>query len=794
MIRDRVSNSIAANDRSLSGALFLITLATLMFEVLLTRVFSLSMWYHFAFMAISMAMFGMTLGALIVFLRPAAWPDSTLRAAMGKCAVLFAISMATVIFLHAALYLPNPLVDAWPMIWTFVGAAVPFIFSGVFVCLALTRFPERVGSLYAADLAGAALGCLGVIAALTYLDGIGAILCSAAIAATAGGILLRGPARVVAAVVTAVLAGATGWSAYHLARYELAAFPMRYIKWGKQQEIEYERWNSFSRVAVMKPNDWDLAAWSLSTAYSGPIDVPRRSVQIDAGAGTVLIGFDGNLEKLEFLRWDLTNFVHHLRRDARVCIIGSGGGRDILASRVFGQQRVLAVEINANILRVMNERFGDYTGHLNRYANVSLVNDEARSYLVRQKERFDVVQLTFIDTWAATAAGAYALTENSLYTVEAWKIFLDHLDGDGLLAVARGATFELGRLVALGREALRASGATEPERHMVLVTNRYAQPPRSFGPMGLLLVRKTPFPAAEVERIRELAKGAHFNVELRPGWAQSRILAALATGRDMVDELAASPTNYDAPTDDQPFFFNMLRLSSWIFMRETEALSQQSAVLLMDLLVAVVALTLLCILLPLALARIGLARSDAAFLAFFAAIGAGFMLIEVSMLQRLIIFLGHPVYSLSVILFVLLLAGGVGSRLSARVADERLRSSGLARLAWLIAVLAAAGLALVPLARGFQGAEAPLRIALAAGLLAVPGVFMGMAFPFGMRIAAASRPRLAPWLWGVNGAMSVLASVAAVVIAMAFGISVSFWTGVACYLVALAAFAFASRR
>ncbi len=782
-------------ERALLAALFLVTLATVMFEVLLTRVFSVTMWYHFAFMAISMAMFGMTLGALLVFLRPAAWPEETLLPAMGRCALLFALSMVVVIFLHISLFLPSPSLDLSPVVWTFAGAAVPFVFSGIFVCLALTRFPARIAQLYAVDLAGAAIGCLCVIAALHWLDGVSAVICCAALAALAGVPLLRGRGKAVAISVAVVLAGTSIWAGIYLARHELAAFRIQHMKGLEQTEIDYERWNSFSRIAVLRASDWTPAAWSLSRAFKGPLLVPSRWLQIDAAAGTQLIRFDGDLGKLEFLRWDLTNFVHHLRRDARIAIVGAGGGRDVLAARLFGQKRIVAVEINPNIIEVVNGRFGEYTGHLDRDPKVSFVADEARSYLARQKQRFDIVELTFIDTWAATAAGAYVLTENALYTVDGWKIFLERLDDDGLLSVTRGVTAEMWRLVALGREALRAIGAAQPERHMVLVTNRRPLRPHSWGPMGLLLVRKTPFPEAELTQIRELADRMEFEVEFQPGWGKTPLVSALATGQGMEDERLRGATNFDAPTDDQPFFFNMVRPSKWMSTGGLDSpLSHQSVVVLMDLLLGVLALALLCIALPLVFARVALARADTALLCFFAAIGMGFMLIEISMLQRLIVFLGHPIYSLSVILFVLLLAGGIGSRISARVPDDRLRASGFGLLALLTAVLVAAGLATIPLVTAFQGSETPLRIAIAGVLMAVMGTFMGMAFPLGMRLALASRRELGPWLWGVNGAMSVLASVLAVVIAMAFGISVSFWTGVASYLLGLGAFAFAAQR
>jgi predicted membrane-bound spermidine synthase len=781
-----------SQERSLSGALFLVALATLMFEVLLTRVFSLTLWYHFAFMAISLAMFGMTLGALLVFLRPQAWPEATLRRSMGRCALLFGLTMVVVILLHSMVFVPSPRIALWPIALTFAGAALPFVFSGIFVCLALTRFPARLGQLYAFDLAGAALGCLAVIAALEVLDGIGAVIACASLAALGGALLLRGADRVLGALVTAALAATTAWAGVHLARHDLALFPIHYVKGLDRYGIDYERWNSFSRIAVMKPSRWDVPVWSMSSAFSGSLEIPNRALQIDAGAGTALIAFDGDLGKLEFLRWDLVNFVHHLRRDARICVVGSGGGRDILAAKVFGQKQIVAVEINADILNVVNGRFGDYTGHLDRDPIVRLVNDEARSYLARSKERFDIVQVTFIDTWAATAAGAYTLTENSLYTVEGWKIFLDRLEDHGLLAVSRGIGPELARLVALGHAALRASGVSNPEQHMVLVTNRHGIREGSFAAMGMLLVRKTPFPLEELAMMRRAAEQLRFDVDLEPGAARTNLLRVLATGQGTDPELSGR-VNYSAPTDDQPFFFNLHRLATWTLGRQ-HLLHQEPALLVVDLLMGVSLLALLCIALPFAFARSAFTRGDFPLLAFFTAIGAGFMLVEIAMLQRLIIFLGHPIYSLSVILFVLLLAGGIGARLSARVAAEELRTKGVAVIALLTAVVALAGLAIAPLMGQFQSAETPLRIAVSASLLAVMGVFMGAAFPLGMRLANSVRAELTPWLWAVNGATSVVASVLAVVVAMAWGISTSFWAGAASYLLAAAAFAFAARR
>jgi hypothetical protein len=776
----------------LLASLFLVAAATIMFEILLTRIFSLTMWFHFAFMAISLAMFGLTVGALLVFLRPERWPDATLARSMGRAALYFALAMAAAVLLHITLYIPSAQADLVPIILTFGVVAVPFVFSGIFICLALTRFPAVVGKLYAADLIGAATGCLAVVVALRWLDGVGAVLACAALAAVASSTLLSGAARAAALSVAAVLGGTSVWSGVHLAQNGLAALEIRYIRGAEQPAIEYERWNSFSRIAVLKPGELGHVAWNMSRAFKGSLEVPIRWLQIDSHAGTQLIGFDGDLAKVEFLRWDLPNFVHHLRSNARVAIVGPGGGRDVLTAKLFGQKRVVAVELNGDIMRVANQRYGEFTGHLDRDPGVTFVNDEARSYLARQKERFDIVELTFIDTFAATAAGAYTLSENPLYTVEGWKVFLERLDDNGLLAVSRAVGNELGRMVALGRAALLGIGAAEPEKHMVMVTNRHYDK-KSVHAMGLLLVRKTPFGEEELGHIRALAGQMEFDIDLQPGAARTKLLHALATGRG-VEAIAPPAVDYSAPTDDRPFFFYMARPSAWLLMSGGEASPVSAAlVVLAGLLFTVIILTLACIALPLVLSRTRLAARDTGLLAFFAAIGTGFMLVEISMMQRLIVFLGHPVYGLSVILFVLLLAGGLGSYLSTRIPDTRLRAAGARVLAVLVAVLVAVGLATLPLIAAFSDGSTPARIAISGALLGAMGLLMGTAFPLGMRLAAASRPGLAPWLWGVNGATSVLASVLAVVISMALGISASFWAGVAVYVLALAAFAFAAR-
>jgi hypothetical protein len=348
------------------------------------------------------------------------------------------------------------------------------------------------------------------------------------------------------------------------------------------------------------------------------------------------------------------------------------------------------------------------------------------------------------------------------------------------------------RLVALARGTLLSLGVTNPARHIAMVANFHTRRPPSWGEMALLLVGRQPLSAETLEAIDRTAARLGFTVILKPGFARDRIFAALATGNGLDEVAREVRLNYDPPTDDSPFFFNMLRPRDWL-RSDLEDVTIPAMTVLMNVLVIVILLTGLCIVLPLC-ARGGVARVRGAIplLAFFAAIGVGFMLIEVSVMQRLIIFLGHPVYGLTVILFVLLLAGGAGAALSNRISHGAWRRGALV-LAALCVVLAACGGLTRWLAHDLAATSTSVRIAASATVLGVMGIGMGMAFPLGMR-AAAHRPELTPWLWGINGATSVLASVLGIVIAIASGTTTAYWLGVTAYAVACAAYVIAAGR
>ena len=794
--------AVTATGRTYAG-LFLVTLATLMYEVLLTRIFSVTMWYHYAFMAISVALFGMTVGAILVYLFPARFPREGAKRQLACSALLFAAAIVASFAVHVAIPARGgPFALTGLLIPTYIATSVPFTLSGICVSLALTRFPRHVSTLYAADLAGAATGCFLLIGVLDATDGPTAVIVTAALAAFGAAVFAAETgsaglrrATLAVMVILALFAGANSI----LAAHRSALLRLTWVKGGRDHPALYEKWNSFSRVTVTGAPP-GVQGWGLSTALPPGRKIRQLAMWIDSSAFTIITAFDGNLGPLGYLKYDVTNIAHYIRRDAKVLVVGAGGGRDILSALVFGQKSVVALELNKSILDALTRRFGKFSGHLDRNPRVTLVNDEARSYIARNRTRYDIIQLSLVDTAAATAAGAYVLAENSLYTVEAWTLFLERLNPGGVLTVTRWFVGtrpgEMYRVTALAAAALNRLGVAHPRDHLVIV--KAAAPFRLGGipfAAATILVGKAPFSERDLATLTDAARRMRFDLTLTPRTAYDATFAALASGRNPDQVAGPLGANLAPPTDDSPFFFNMLRLRDAFHRHRVQGIEYTNAdavFILGSLLLLVIALTLACIvgpLLPMARETPG---GTPPLLVYFASIGVGFMMIEISQMQRLTVFLGHPTYSLSAVLFALLVSSGAGSLSTQGVPPGATRATVL-RLGLLLGALCAFGV-LTPWALTvFGGAPTPERILVAVLLLFPIGLFMGMAFPLGMKAAAARNDAATPWLWGINGATSICASVLAVAVAMSAGISAAYWSGVVCYGIAAAAFALAFR-
>ncbi|MGH9261987.1 MAG: hypothetical protein ACRD08_19185, partial [Acidimicrobiales bacterium] len=356
------------------------------------------------------------------------FPHESVERQLWFASLLFGVSIAVCFAVQLAIpFTPRATVGGIAsVVATCVVISIPFVLSGIVVCLALTRFPGKVNRLYAVDLIGAGLGCVLLVVLFSWIDGPSLIVLVGAVAASASiafALTDRNRRRLAtSAVAVLVLAG---FAAINAVQYTNGSAVLK-ILWAKEArdpEHGYERWNAFSRLTV-----------------DGDADNPDTDVLnlvIDTTAGTGLNRFSGDLSETDFLRGLIQNLPQHIRPDSDVFVVGVGGGTDVLSALEFDQRSVTGAEINGDIVDLVHNKFGDFTGHLDQDPRVRIVIDEARSYLSRTDDRYDVITISLIDTWAATAAGAFALSENSLYTTDAWHLFMDRLRDDGILSVTR---------------------------------------------------------------------------------------------------------------------------------------------------------------------------------------------------------------------------------------------------------------------------------------------------------------------------------------------------------------------
>ena len=777
-----------AASRTILAGIAATSAALLMTELSLTRIFSVTMFYHFAFLAISIALFGLSASGVYVYVRRRKIARIDPRELLSLGALVHAAStlIALAFLVRTTVGLNYSFENLVGMLIIYVLAALPFFTGGFVISLAFSRLTSRINELYAADLLGAAAGCLVLVPLLNQLGAPGVVMSAAVL--SAGAAICFAPARWRKRIAgaAALLLAVPAW----LQVSGLAPFDVVATKGYGADHLLYSKWNSFSRIGVY---DVEHADWSLSPRYSGP-RARSLHMDIDASASTPILKSSGRVEDAAYLRYELTALAYHLAERPggfTALVIGPGGGRDLLSALVFGAHRVYGVEINPIIVRdVMLDRFRDYSGGLYAHPQVSVDVEDGRSFVRRSRERFDVIQASLVDTWAATAAGAYTLTENSLYTVEAFGEYLDHLSEDGLLTITRWVHDGL-RLVSLAQEACARRGL-DAARHLAIVRHER---------VATFLLKRSPFSPAEVQRLERIADELGFAVLYAPGAAAPALTREPAemrrTGTSTADYrnlilasdregfLAAYPFDVSATTDDRPFFFHTTRLRDQFqvaFGRSMLFGSGLSA--LLSLFAISAALVLLFIIGPL------LARGErpgpgwGAWLVYFGALGAGFMLLEVALLQRFVLLLGHPVYSLTVTLFSLLLGTGLGSLISRRVQLEQVKrfTARILVAVALVALVGAFGVAhLVDLAIPWP---LPARIGVAAAVLVPFGILLGIGLPGGMRLLDRARPEIVAWGWGMNGALSVVGATLAIFIAMNWGFSVTLTVGALVYLVA----------
>jgi hypothetical protein len=749
-------------------------------EVLLTRLLSVASWYSLAFVVLSIAMLGLTRGSLEAL----AAVGTPLRPWLASRFARFAAGLLT---LTAVVCLVPLRLEADPasvaaIALAALAAAWPMVTGGSIVARLMGETELDLGSLYAADLGAAALGALLPLVLLGPLSGPAAMVVVALLAALTSVALANAPPR---AALTAVALGVLLLT--QLTPYGLT---IRHPK-GRAEGVpagSFEVWNALSQVVLAPLRPEPAFYWGASRA-APRVTVRQRTARIDGDAGTPVVAWR-TLGDLAFLRYDVTAAAHWLRPGGLACVIGVGGGRDVLTALSVGHPRAVGIEINPGIGEMLEHVAPD--SPLVRDPRFRLVIGDGRAELGRLGERCAVLQASLVDTWAATAAGAFAHSEATLYTREAWGLFLDRVEPDGVLTFSRwhvvGASAEVGRLVALASSALRDRGVREPWRHIVMV--------RSLN-IATILVSPAPFTPRDLAAVHHLNAALGYDVLLAPDRpaddsVPSRVVRA---PDDAALRALGASLGFDAtpPTDDRPFFFHVLPASAWWHPIDAGrnrpghpsvprgALRAMRALLLTFGVVALLGAALLG---P-TLARAARSRDAALPCAssgmYFAALGAGFMLVEVALVQRMHVVLGHPTYALVGVLAALLVASGAGSFVSARVVRS-LRGVAAAAMAGAVALALLPGAVIGPLARATAGSSLGVRVAWTSATAMAVGLVLGMLFPSGLRFV--QRARGVPLALAINGATSVLGSVAALVISLLYGIPRTLGAAAAVYALA----------
>jgi hypothetical protein len=781
------------------AAVFLLSAATLAFEINLSRVFSVSQFHHFAFMTISIALLGFgASGSLLAILNRA-----PRRLATGSLHLLCCSFALTAVGSYAfTLCLPF---DSFRIAYDwrqglvlalhYFALATPFFFSGAVVGVLLEMHRDRAAQTYAANLIGSSAGCLVALGAPALMGAEGTVLLSSSLGLLAAVLFYLGSGRRRPGWQTALQLGAAALLLMGAVnppaalRIKLSPYKdLSYALLNPDSELVFQQWNSFSRVDLVSSEAIHSLPGRGFVCTSAPPS--QLGLTVDGDDLSPITHVTPGFGEAPFTDCLLTALPYRLRPDGQALILEPRGGLDVLVALGQGATRVTAAEANPLVIQAVHSQ-GDWAGCIYDDARVEVVAEEGRSYTRRAEERFDVVQLSLTTPYRPVASGAYSLAEDYRYTVEAFEDYVAALKDRGLLVVTRWLQIppsEAVRAFALTVEALERSGE-DPKESVVAL--------RSYRQM-LILARRGAFTAAELQQVRDFSRERAFDLVYIPGIQpdepnqHNRMASPIyyETCLALIDASARSAgyqgSSFDIrpPRDDWPFFghyFTWRQASDVLAMAGHVWLPFGGAgyFVLLALLALAGAGAAVLVFLPLA-ARPrprGTGPSLASTLAYFALLGFGFLFVEIPLLQRFILFLGHPSYAFAAVLFGILLFSGLGSLLSSRL---QLRAVLLA-LPVLVA-LYAVGLPL--LFEAGLGAPLWLRALVAVAALAPPGLLMGMPFPRGLALLGKASDALVAWAWGVNGALSVVASILAALVALSVGFTAVLGTGAACYLAA----------
>jgi SAM-dependent methyltransferase len=792
--------------RSLPLLIALVSGASVGYEILLMRLFSIIQWHHFAYMIISLALLGYGVsGVFLGFCK--GWLNARFERIFPGCILLFSLAAPGCFWIGQRLPF-NPAELFWSplqplyLLTLYLLLSLPFFFAASAIGLTLFRFRGRVPAIYAADLAGAGLGCLAVIGLLLRLSP-GQALIALSVINVAGLFLVSitwKKAEWVWGASAAVLAflwlAPSDWKTLHVSPYkELRQF-LRIP--GTRIIDSFSNPIAFTDVAESTVTPLRYApGLSLGADREPP---QQYAVFSDAGNMSALTRYNGDPATISYLDQTTSALPYHLNKPGHLLVLGVGTGGDLLQAERFGVSSVDAVELNGQLIDYIKTRFDAFSGGTFTNARLRLHIGEARGFVAGTRQRFDLIQIALMDAFGASSAGLYALSENYLYTVEALQEYIRHLQPGGYLALTRWAKMpprDALKLFATAAIALELSGIPEPGRQMILIRGWQT---------STLLVKNGRVTMQDIGALKTFCEDRSFDIDYYPGITEAETNrfnqlpesyyyqgALRILGPERESYLERYKFAIEPATDDRPYFFQFFK---WTTLPEILSLYGQGGLSLLEsgyiilaagALQAVLAAALF-IGLPMWLCRRRLGLPDYSTrlwrsIGYFFLLGNAFLFIEIAFIQKFILFLHHPVYSVTVVLCSFLVAAGFGSAASRRLTDKRhgqfVPIAGIALLA-LCYILFFNHLTGV-----FLHQADSLKILVSVLLILPLGFAMGMPFPLGLQRVAQLSPGLIPWAWGVNGFASVISANFATLIAIHFGFNAVVLVAVGLYLTAV---------
>jgi len=819
--------------RCREAALLLVSASVLSYQVILVRAFSIGQWHHFAYMVISIALLGFGASGTLLAALGRGRTDTAMLLG-GSQAGWFAISATSfAVTLPISFWLTQRVpFDAFLIVWEarqvlYLGCyylllSVPFFAAATAIGLALTSESEKCPRLYAYNMVGSGAGALLAVVALSIarvewaLVGVMGLAQGAAVVALLDKKLFvaRGSRWLFAAAGVGIMAIVTLAYVFRPPSVRLSQYKgLSYALNLPHAQVVAERSSPLGRVdVVVSPAIREAPGLSL-VAPTDAVPPWQLGLYVDAESAGAITAFNGDTSTLNYLDWMITAApyfaLQDVPRDLRVCVLGAGGGAGVLLALRHAARQVDAIELDPNVPQLLRGEFRDFAGGLYDRPEIRVHRAEARAFVQAAHETWDVIDLSLVDSFAASAVGVGAVNENYLYTREAFEAFVSHLRPGGVLAVTRWARMpprdEL-KLFATAVAALERMGLNPTER-LVLI--------RSWA-VATLLVKKEPFRTPELSALRRWTEERLFDASYFPGIAADQhnrfnvlehdyyfeaASAFLAGGQRREQFFRDYAFNVRPATDDRPYFFHFYRwralpLMFRTFRQSWIPFSEWGYLILVATLAQATLLGILLIVSPLALLHRRIppvdspvsrpcSRGRLRVLLYFLALGLGYLFVEMALIQRLVFFLANPIYAVAVVLAGLLFVSGLGSEFAARQLRKGISATRLACLAAIVVAVTGTVYAfglhtiLMPLLSWPLSA----RMALAFAVI-LPFAAMGMPFPLVLRQLGQTRADLLPWAWAINGCASVVAGPLATLLALAAGLPIVLLVASACYAVA----------